>query len=232
MPHGGHGTSTQMRFAFGEYELDTETRTLLQSGERIPMQAKVFDLLAYLIEHRDRVASTDELFETLWPGVNVSPAALSRAVHKAREAVGDDGERQKILRTEYGWGFRFVAGVTVVSAADATLPATFRSRSYLARVAGVAALLFVAVVAWLLIRPLTESAPARSVAVLPFANMSQDAAAGPLVNGIYDDILTHISKIRDLKVIARTTMERLDPNLDEPLRDCRRLHPRSARRLR
>jgi TolB-like protein/Tfp pilus assembly protein PilF len=62
--------------------------------------------------------------------------------------------------------------------------------------------------------PAVESvASGKSVAVLPFANMSQDAIHEPFTNGIYDDILTQISKIRDLKVIARTTMERLDPNL-------------------
>jgi TolB-like protein/Tfp pilus assembly protein PilF len=60
----------------------------------------------------------------------------------------------------------------------------------------------------------TESfASGKSVAVLPFANMSQDAATEPFTNGIYDDILTQISKIGALKVIARTTMERLDPTL-------------------
>jgi TolB-like protein/Tfp pilus assembly protein PilF len=62
--------------------------------------------------------------------------------------------------------------------------------------------------------PAAESvASGKSVAVLPFANMSQDAATEPFTTGIYDDILTQISRIRDLKVIARTTMERLDPNL-------------------
>ena len=212
-PTGRDGVSTQMRFAFGEYELDTETRTLLRGKERIPVQAKVFDLLAYLIEHRDRVASTDELFEALWPGVNVGPAALSRAVHKAREVVGDDGEHQTILSTEYGRGFRFVADATVVAPADAVATPPSRPRVRLAALAGVAATLLVVVIAWLLARPLAESAPARSVAVMPFANVSQEPAAEPFANGIYDDILTHVSKIRDLKVIARTTMEQLDPNL-------------------
>ena len=91
-----------MRFSFGEYELDTEARTLLRAGRRIRVQAKAFDLLAYLTEHRGRVASIDELLDALWPGVSVSSSALSRAVHKAREAVGDDGEHQAVLLTEHG----------------------------------------------------------------------------------------------------------------------------------
>ena len=112
-----------MNFVFGEYELEPESRTLQRRGKRIPVEPKVFDLLVYLIEHRERVASIDELLDALWPGVSVSASALSRAVQKARQAVGDDGEQQTVLHTEHGHGFRFIAEVSVLPAADA-LPAT------------------------------------------------------------------------------------------------------------
>jgi DNA-binding winged helix-turn-helix (wHTH) protein len=75
-----------MRVAFGEYQLDREARTLQREGRRIPVQAKAFDLLAYLIERRERVVSSDELLDALWPGLHVTPAALSTAVQKARSA--------------------------------------------------------------------------------------------------------------------------------------------------
>ncbi len=202
-----------MRFVFGEFALEPEARTLRQRGERVPIEPKVFDLLVYLIEHRERVVPADELLDALWPGVSVTPGALNRAVLKARQAVGDDGEHQTMLRTEHGRGFRFVANVSVDQDPEPLPPTPTRSPKRLAAASGLAALLLVAAAVWLLNRPLTESAPARSVAVLPFVNMSQDAVAEPFTAGIYDDILTHISKIRDLKVIARTTMERLDPDL-------------------
>jgi len=101
-----------MRVAFGEYQLDTETRTLQREGQRIPAQSKAFDLLVYLIARRERVVSSNELLDALWPGLHVTPAALSTAVQKARQAVGDDGEHQAVLQTEHGKGFRFVAEVT------------------------------------------------------------------------------------------------------------------------
>jgi TolB-like protein/DNA-binding winged helix-turn-helix (wHTH) protein/Tfp pilus assembly protein PilF len=101
-----------MRVGFGEYQLDTQTRTLQREGRRIPVQSKAFDLLAYLIERRERVVSSNELLDALWPGLHVTPAALSTAVQKARQAVGDDGEHQAVLQTEHGKGFRFVAEVT------------------------------------------------------------------------------------------------------------------------
>ena len=118
-----------MRFAFGEYELEPESRTLQQRGERLPVEPKVFDLLVYLIEHRERVVSTNELLDTLWPQLSVTPAALTRAVRKARQAVGDDGESQAVLRTEHGRGFRFVADLSVSPVVDAALPTTTRSRT-------------------------------------------------------------------------------------------------------
>jgi DNA-binding winged helix-turn-helix (wHTH) protein len=100
-----------VRAAFGDYQLDTKTRTLERESRRIPVQSKAFDLLAYLIERRERVVSSNELLDDLWPGLHVTPAALSTAVQKARQAVGDDGEHQAVLQTEHGKGFRFVAEV-------------------------------------------------------------------------------------------------------------------------
>ena len=94
-----------MRYAFGEFQLDTEARTLERSGHGIPVQARVFDLLSYLIERRERVVPIHELLGALWADVSVSPGALSRAVQKARQAVGDDGEQQAVLRTEHGEAF-------------------------------------------------------------------------------------------------------------------------------
>jgi TolB-like protein/cytochrome c-type biogenesis protein CcmH/NrfG len=159
------------------------------------------------------VVSSDELLDALWPGLHVTPAALSTAVQKARQAVGDDGDHQTVLHTEHGKGFRFVAEVTDLSTPEAAPATLTHSWTRLAFATGVAMVLLAVVVTWFLNQPVAESAPPRSVAVLPFANMSQNATDEPFTNGIYDDILTHISKIRDLKVIARTTMERLDPNL-------------------
>jgi TolB-like protein len=202
-----------MRFVFGDCELEPEARTLQQRGERIPVEPKVFDLLVYLIERRERVVSSNELLDALWPGVSVTPAALTRTVQKARQAVGDDGERQAVLRTEHGHGFRFVAEVTDVATPAAAAPVPVTSRARIAALAGLVALLVAVAIVWLQSRPVVKPAPGRSVAVLPFANLSQDAAAEPFTNGIYDDILTRISKIHGLKVIARTSMERLDPAL-------------------
>jgi DNA-binding winged helix-turn-helix (wHTH) protein len=99
----------QAPILFGRCQVDVPGRTLLRGGEPVPVQPRVFDLLVYLIEHRDRVVSGEELLDTLWRRVAVTPNSLSRAIHKARIAVGDDGNGQSAIATVRGRGFRFVA---------------------------------------------------------------------------------------------------------------------------
>src|SRR5215510_6624405 len=100
-----------MRYTFGDYTLDTYQYTLCQAGIPLKLQPKVFDLLAYLIQHRDRVVTRQELFDTLWPAQFVSEDALERIVVMARRAVGDNGRAQWVIKTIHGRGYRCVAPV-------------------------------------------------------------------------------------------------------------------------
>jgi TolB-like protein/Flp pilus assembly protein TadD len=194
-----------MRLAFGEHQLDTEARILERGGQAVSIQDKTFDLLVYLIEHREHFVSHDELLDALWPGVNVSQAAISAAVQKARQAVGDDGERQAVVRTKHGQGFRFVADVSVVSTPESTTPAPDRSRSPWTAAAGVAALLLVATCVWLLNRPVGDLALVRSIAVLPLENLSGDPEQEYFADGMTDELISTLAKIDALRVISRTS---------------------------
>jgi DNA-binding winged helix-turn-helix (wHTH) protein len=73
----------------------------------------VFHLLAYLLTHRDRVISRQELCAQLWPDQFVSDATLDACLAQARRAVGDSGRTQYVIRTRHGHGYRFVAAVAV-----------------------------------------------------------------------------------------------------------------------
>jgi len=293
-----------MRAAFGDYELDSEARTLRCHDQRIPVQSKAFDLLAYLIERRARVVSADELLDALWPGLHVTPAALSTAVQKARQAVGDDGGHQAVIHTEHGKGFRFVAEVIDFSAPDEARPgpagapqmpliAELKRRNVF-RVAAA-----YGIVAWLLVEIASVVLPTfnapewvmpvftalvalgfplalvfawafeltpegikrerdvdpaesitrqtgrkldfliigvlaiavvyfsvekwpptgpdeKSIAVLLFDNLSGGEDNEAFAKGIHDDTLTQLSKISALKVIARKSLELLDPSLSIP----------------
>jgi pimeloyl-ACP methyl ester carboxylesterase/DNA-binding winged helix-turn-helix (wHTH) protein len=98
-----------VKHRFLDCEIDLAARELTRAGARERLEPKVFDLLALLLEHRDRVVSKDEIQDALWPGVVVTEASLDRTVMKARRAVDDDARRQAVIRTVPRRGYRFVA---------------------------------------------------------------------------------------------------------------------------
>lgn len=99
-------------YIFDDFELDDRLCELRRAGQPIEIEPKVFDVLSYLVRHRDRSVRKDELLKQLWSGQVVIEAALTRCVAEARKAVHDDGIRQQVIKTQRGRGYRFVASVT------------------------------------------------------------------------------------------------------------------------
>src|SRR5262249_476932 len=108
----------RMRFLFGDYALDLGRRELRRGAELVEVEPQVFDLLAYLVENRDRVASKDDLLAAVWHGRIVSESTLTSRITAARQAIGDSGEQQRFIRTVSRRGFRFVGEVREQSAAS------------------------------------------------------------------------------------------------------------------
>jgi len=98
-------------YRFGAFELDPGLYVLRRDGSDLDVQPKVLDLLLYLVARRDRVVPKEEIMEALWAGVAATDDVLSRAIHAARQAVGDDGGQQSVIQTVRRRGFRFVADV-------------------------------------------------------------------------------------------------------------------------
>jgi pimeloyl-ACP methyl ester carboxylesterase/DNA-binding winged helix-turn-helix (wHTH) protein len=107
-----------MRFRFAGVELDTDTYELRSGGRRVEIEPQVFDVLVHLITHRERVVSKEDLLDAVWGDRFVSESALTTRIKQARQAVGDDGQAQRVIRTAHGRGYRFVAAVTEVRPAD------------------------------------------------------------------------------------------------------------------
>jgi DNA-binding winged helix-turn-helix (wHTH) protein/tetratricopeptide (TPR) repeat protein len=108
-----------LRFRFGEFELDPAGGRLWRRGAEIGIRPKPLALLEYLIRHRERVVSREELRDAVWEGLAVSDAAVASAVRDARRALGDDDASLSALRSLRGAGFRFVAEVEELDAAPA-----------------------------------------------------------------------------------------------------------------
>lgn len=176
-----------MQFLFGGHVLDPDRRELTRGAEVIAIGPLVFDLLAHLVRNRERVVSKDDLLDAVWGGRIVSESTLTSHINAVRKAIGDSGEEQRLIRTIARKGFRFVADVREMEASEGLpdLPASAGPEEMAAS-------------------PLAlPDKP--SIAVLPFQNMSGDPEQEYFADGVVEDIVTALSRLRWLFVIARNS---------------------------
>src|SRR5215475_6358180 len=169
--------------------LDTETRELRRGAEPIAVEPQVFDLLVYLVQNRDRVVSKDDLIGSVWGGRIVSDSTLTSRINAARTALGDSGKDQRLIRTIARKGLRFVGAVRTQSDSDEPAEADDAPTD---EIRGQP-------------RPALPPSDRPAIAVLPFINMSDDPAQEYFSDGISEDIITALSKLRWFFVIARNS---------------------------
>jgi TolB-like protein len=173
---------SNLRYLFEDCVLDTDRRELFRGSRPVPVEPQVFDLLVHLLRNRERVVSRDDLLAAVWHGRIVSESALGTRINAARSAVGDSGEMQHLIKTLPRKGIRFVGTVREEgSAAQAPLAIADPSRQ----------------------SPALPDKP--SIAVLPFTNMSGEPEQEYFADGISEDLITGLSRIRWLFVIARNS---------------------------
>ena len=173
-----------MFYRFEDYVLDTNRRELRRGDGLVAVEPQVFDLLEILIRHRDRVVSRDDLLAAVWEGRIVSEATLSSRVNSARAAIGDTGQKQRLIKTITRRGMRFVGTVREEPDPPAR-PA----------VEGVPEN----------VKPPMADPEGPSIAVLPFTNMSGDPEQDYFADGMAEDIITALSRCSGLFVIARNS---------------------------
>ncbi len=93
----------------GDLEFDPALFEVRRGGVPVPLEPQAFDVLAYLVSHRDRVVPKEELMDGVWGGRFVSETAVTSRIKQVRRALGDDGHSQRMIRTLHGRGYRFVA---------------------------------------------------------------------------------------------------------------------------
>src|SRR5947209_7103800 len=177
-----------MQFVFADQRLDTDRRELSRGHEAVAIEPQVFDLLVYLLENNDRVVSKDDLIAAIWDGRIVSESTLTSRINAARKAIGDSGRDQKLIRTISRKGFRFIGDLRLKQVGADTADhghvageSVDGSRSSLS--------------------PLDRPA----IAVLPFTNMSEEPEQEYFSDGISEDIITALSKLRWFYVISRNS---------------------------
>jgi TolB-like protein/Flp pilus assembly protein TadD len=173
-------------FQFDKFRLDTDRRELRGSDDVVVhAEPQVFDLLVHLARNASRVVSKDELIERVWNGRAVSDAALNSRINAARRAIGDSGEKQAIIRTIQRRGFLFAAAVAI----RATDRAAVTEQD--ARAEGES--------------PGLTLPDKPSIAVMPFQNLSGDHAQDYFADGMVEDIIAGLARIKWLFVIARNS---------------------------
>jgi TolB-like protein len=192
------GTREALSFRFARFEIDVARQELRRAGAVVHIEPQVFDLLVFLVQHRNRIVSKDELIEAIWQGRVISEATLTSRIRAARRALGDSGNDQSLIRTLRKRGFRFVGEIIETHPA----PAAIAESQPAGRQPAVNNNEVPKLVPNAEPLPLSEKA---SIAVLPFQNMSQDPDQEYFADGLTEDIITGLSRQRWFSVIARNS---------------------------
>ena len=210
--------SAPSRYRFADIEIDLGTREIRRAGAPVDVEAKVFDLIAILLEARDRALSKNDLNRALWGDRPVTDAALSQQLRKARRALGDDGEAQRVIRTVHGRGLRWVAEVTAVGAETGNVaepavlvpapPRPDRRRRWLA--AAAAAIVLLAGIGIVLRYPIRAagdpSRPAR-IAVLPLADHTGETDLAWARTGLMGLMASLLEQDGKIEVVPAQTVQ-------------------------
>lgn len=200
-----------MKYRFDKFLLDTGARELSAAGEVIPLEPRTYELLAYLLERRDDAVGKDELQNEVW-GTIVSESTVARSVMKLRKALGDGNE--SIIKTVPRFGYRFNAVVypdDTEAEARIVDPSADGGRR-LVPVAILVVLLAAGALATGLLRlhsdsrqQAAEPVSSKSVAVLPFDDMSETGGQEWFADGLAEELLNALARAPDLLVASRTS---------------------------
>ena len=167
-------------YRFGPFELDGAEYRLLRNGVEVPLQLKAFETLCILVERAGRLLTKDDLLRQLWPGTVVEENNLNKNISMLRKALGECSSGQSYIETVPRVGYRFAAEVEQVSAAGPTLVMPHE--------------------------PPPATPRRKSVAVLYFENLSCDQQDEYFRDGMTEDVITELEKIRELRLVPRTSM--------------------------
>ena len=208
-----------------ESGLDCEDDRVWRDGKPVRLGGKAIALLRVLMEHPRTLVTKDSLFERVWPDVVVSDSVLTTAVKELRQALGDDARAPELIQTVYGRGYRFLRAVETRQgqapgpppASAGHLLARLSRPSARALAAAMLALLLVAAAAlYLRATPggggsaaAATTAHPKSIAVLPFEDLSEGGGQQWFAAGLTEEILNSLARTPDLHVAARISTSSL-----------------------
>jgi TolB-like protein len=162
---------------FGHFRLDLGRRELRRDGQPVRIHRRALGILCALAEAKGKIVSKDELMAQLWPGRVVEEGNLHVHISALRKSLDENGEGYSFVVTVPGRGYRLaeLTGLRSAQLAEGSLPPQL---------------------------PLPDKP---SIAVMPFQNMSGDPEQEYFADGMVEEIITALSRIRWLFVIARNS---------------------------
>lgn len=195
-----------MAWRFRDFTLDPARAELAGPQGPIHLERHTLDVLIHLVRNADRVVSRDELLEAVWNGRIVSDATISTAIKHARRAVGDTGAEQTLIRTIHRRGFRFVGEAMqikrVATGAAASAASAQPPRPELGGDGGGT--------------PDRAGANRPSLAILRFQSLNPSLTTRHLADAFPAELITSLSRIGWLHMIARASSFQFDPATAEP----------------
>lgn len=190
-------------FRFEDFEIDTARFELRSDGTRVHVEPQVLSLLILLAENAARMVSKDEVIEKIWDGRIVSESAVAARIKAVRKAIGDDGKRQRLIRTIHGKGFRFVGELADCSDIAPIPPVPLQTQVSSEDTISTA------------VRTSRDGRP--SIAVLPFELVGEAGPLGIIADALPADIIMDLSRLHWLFVIARGSSFRFRGAEADPL---------------
>jgi adenylate cyclase len=204
-------TAIAAPFRLGEWQVEPSANELARGGETVRLEPKAMRVLCLLAARPGGVLSREELEAEAWPGMVVTSDALTNAIIKLRKALGDEARNPRYIETVSKSGYRLIAEVGPGAEAAPAPSGSGRSRW----IAVALLLLALAMVGLVLLRGFDDapapgaagSLPERrpGIAVLPFENLGGDPGQDWFAHGMADDLITDLSGIHGLRVVARNS---------------------------
>jgi len=185
----------------------------LECGDKnIKLEPRTASLLLHLTQNAGNPVSRNGLMEKTWPGMVVGDEALTSAITKLRKAFGDDTHHPEVIETIPKVGYRLIAGVKFLTVENAISDtnSSLKNRKITIISATISLAILVSLFFWFQ-RPELDGQPISplpnkpSIAVLPFINLSGDSEQEYFSEGISEDIITDLSKLKSITVIARNS---------------------------
>ncbi len=218
--------------SFGEFELDPARRSLDNSGEPVYLSAKAFDVLVFLVENAGRLITKEELLDSVWADQFVEQSNLTVQIHSLRKALGDVASEPRFLATIPGKGYQFIAPVSHRNKSnednvtyirrDAASGFWADNRRWVITF-GAAVLTAAAAIIWYGLGAAESGPAARSLAVLPFSNQTDDPGSDFLSDGLAEGVIFSLSRLTGLKVLSRESSFRFRDSASDAMDIGRRL---------